>query len=312
MMSSYQENGSLPPILSPTIPQKHESTDDVPLSMLSPTLPSQFTLDHPAPKRPKPHLQQGPAIPPSKSKVKVRWINRLDQVRPRFMLRMNFEPDKYRRAFEVTGLGITSADTPANEVKLSSLLREASLVCEKVSGDRLVPALADYLLIQIAMAAQEKSGSQWNKASELSNKLSDAISRLTKSAQSLKGISYMVHAVITRQEISVLKNELDVAKGQEKIIDIQRQLLQKYDDIEQYLKRASRLTSRISHELSNTVGKQAPAPPKARKTLEPTHEQYIIPLTSFSSIGEACGLLYLAVSEISSHQWKADDVKVEI
>ena len=98
MLTSYQEYGLLPPILSPTIPQKEDHPDDVPLSMLSPTLPTQFTLEHPAPKRAKPPLQHEVALP--SQKVKVRWINKLNQPHPRFMLRMNFDREKYQQAFK--------------------------------------------------------------------------------------------------------------------------------------------------------------------------------------------------------------------
>lgn len=152
MVNSYSEKGSLPPLLSPTLPAqyslKSEKTkktprispdlsdsetqnayahtaerdrEDIPLSMLSPTLPSIFdkqsALVQPIPK--KPHdttLIEMADGPPKQPFVNVRWINKLsDQKRPRFLLRLTFDsPARYREKLssgygqltKLQGLGI--------------------------------------------------------------------------------------------------------------------------------------------------------------------------------------------------------------
>lgn len=318
MLTSYQEYGLLPPILSPTIPQKEDHPDDVPLSMLSPTLPTQFTLEHPAPKRAKPPLQHEVALP--SQKVKVRWINKLNQPHPRFMLRMNFDREKYQQAFKVTGLGISSGDVPVSTIgpsistlvaRLHRLLKEAKGECDRASNEQLVVALADYLLLQIALSTQEKSSESWKRASELCKRLSGALAGHTK-GMSLKGVIYMVHAVILRQEIIALQKALEKISTQEKTIDIQKKIIRKYGEIEQNLRRAAQYSSKMASELPTTFHKLLNTPPSSRKVMEPSQEPYMLPLGSFSGIGEACGLLYQAVSEIKQHKWRVEGVKVEI
>lgn len=325
MLTSYQEYGLLPPILSPTIPQKEDHpedhAEDVPLSMLSPTLPTQFTLEHPAPKRAKPPLQHEVALPShTNQKVKVRWINKLNQPHPRFMLRMNFDREKYQQAFKVTGLGISSGDVPVSTsgpsvstlvARLHRLLKEAKAECDRASNEQLVVALADYLLLQIALSTQEKSSESWKRATELCKRLSGALAGHTK-GMSLKGVIYMVHAVILRQEITALQKALEKISTQEKTIDIQKKIIRKYGEIEQYLKRSTQYSSKMASELPTTFHKLLTTPPSSRKVMEPLQEPYMLPLGSFSGIGEACGLLYQAVSEIKLHKWKVDGVKVEI
>ena len=321
MLTSYQEFGLLPPILSPTIPQNEEQAEDVPLSMLSPTLPRQFTLEHPAPKRAKPPLQQEVAqLSQASQKVKVRWINKLNQPHPRFMLRMNFDRQTYQQAFKVTGLGISSGDVPVSTsgpsvstlvARLHRLLKEAKGECDRASNEQLVVALADYLLLQIALSTQEKSSESWKRASELCKRLSGALTSHPK-AISLRGATCMVHAVILRQEIIALKETLEKISAQEKTIDIQKKIIRKYGEIEQYLRRAAQYSSKMASELPATFQKLLNTPPSSRKVMEPSQEPYMLPLGSFSGIGEACGLLYQAVSEIKQHKWKVDGVKVEI
>lgn len=321
MLTSYQDYGLLPPILSPTLPQKEDNAEDVPLSMLSPTLPTQFTLEHPAPKRAKPPLQHEVAQPSHiNQKVKVRWINKLNQQHPRFMLRMNFDREKYQQAFKVTGLGISSGDVPVSTngpsvstlvARLHRLLKEAKGECDRASNEQSVLALADYLLLQIALSTQEKSSESWKRASELCKRLSGALAGHTKGT-SLNGVINMVHAVILRQEIIALQKGLEKIPAQEKIIDIQKKIIRKYGEIEQYLRRSAQYSSKMASDLPTTFQKLLNTPPSSRKVMEPWQEPYMLPLGSYSGIGEACGLLYQAVSEIKQHKWKIDGVKVEI
>lgn len=99
LISSYTELGSLPPILLPTLPdiEKNDSSpapfsgqnidddseEDIPLSMLSPTLPLIF---------------EKKTRVTSQEYNYVRWVNKLNDLdRPRFLLRINFDTiEKYR------------------------------------------------------------------------------------------------------------------------------------------------------------------------------------------------------------------------
>lgn len=315
MLASYHDHGILPPILSPTIPQKEDQNEDIPLSMISPTLPSQFTLEHPAPRRPKILAPSQPA-----EKVRVRWINKLDQPRPRFVLRLKFEPEMYQRAFKVTGLGIT-ADGKAVEnaasvstlvARLHRLLKESKKECERSSGDRLVAAAADYLLLQILLSTQEKSIESWNRAGELATKLSNTLSAQVKGATALKGVVYIVHAVILRQEVSTLRALLTGDMSPQKTIDLQKRVIKRFGDIEQYMKRASQHIGLLQLELPVSFSRLKSVPPAVHRVIEPSNEPYMLPLAPYSGIGEACGLLYQAVSETRSYKWRVDGVKVEV
>lgn len=157
MLNSYVEHRVLPPILSPTIPQDQsaqgeeklegkvdllaKSTDslaneNLPLSMLSPTLPVMFDSKEATPNSNYPKLVQPKpkqAILKSTSKLvdlsikepqlsrpKVRWIDKSQEIRPKFLLRINFRNQpKYKHSFNIrkpdspkkyNGLGILSSN----------------------------------------------------------------------------------------------------------------------------------------------------------------------------------------------------------
>lgn len=152
MLSSYQEYRILPPILSPTIPQdpsvgnverekKSNINEELPLSMLSPTLPGIFTASkestpittYPKLVQPKPKqaIQKSASklvdIPSNQlqntrvhnSRARVRWIDKSQEIRPKFLLRINFDNKlKYKGSFldsktvsprKINGLGISSS-----------------------------------------------------------------------------------------------------------------------------------------------------------------------------------------------------------
>ncbi|GEQ67713.1 hypothetical protein JCM33374_g1378 [Metschnikowia sp. JCM 33374] len=124
MLSNYTASGILPPPLSPTLPPRFASketpelnankhtisdddvdTDSLPLSLLSPTLPSMFqdtkvTLAHPLPEKPSTvHSVLHGDTKPSKNN-RVRWVDKLDDPnKPRFLLRICFSSsvDAYRK-----------------------------------------------------------------------------------------------------------------------------------------------------------------------------------------------------------------------
>lgn len=153
MVNSYNEKGSLPPLLSPTLPAQYSSktdkskktprispdrsdseppgdsdpeaaerdNDDIPLCMLSPTLPSIFdkqtALVQPIPKKPdNTTLIDMADVSGKQGSVSLRWINKLADVkRPRFLVRMNFESSAqyrsklgpgYAQPTKLQGLGI--------------------------------------------------------------------------------------------------------------------------------------------------------------------------------------------------------------
>lgn len=159
MVNSYHEHRILPPILSPTIPQgqstqgeeknisKEKSStvsvnaiasENLPLSMLSPTLPVMFDSDskeatpssnYPKLVQPKPkHANQKSSTKlvdlsvnqPQPSRPKVRWIDKSQDIRSKFLLRINFRNQpKYKESFNVdnsdspkkyNGLGILNSN----------------------------------------------------------------------------------------------------------------------------------------------------------------------------------------------------------
>ena len=159
MVNSYHEHRILPPILSPTIPQGQSTqgeerninkensssgsvnaiaSENLPLSMLSPTLPVMFDSDskeatpssnysklvQPKPKHPNPKSSSklvGLSVnQPQPSRPKVRWIDKSQDIRPKFLLRINFRNQpKYKESFNVdkadsprkyNGLGISSSN----------------------------------------------------------------------------------------------------------------------------------------------------------------------------------------------------------
>lgn len=146
LIATYQDSGVLPPILSPTLPNEKERSssleekvklekkeekrtietehnspsplkqknydsepdENIPLSLLSPTLPSIFdSTPKPPPKKPE--------KPP-----KVRWINKLnDTNKPRFLLRIAFGSQARRtlakmddKKEDLAGLGIITSEEP--------------------------------------------------------------------------------------------------------------------------------------------------------------------------------------------------------
>ncbi|KAF3986744.1 hypothetical protein FT663_04318 [Candidozyma haemuli var. vulneris] len=138
MISSYVVSGQLPQLLSPTLPPQfakpdfpdlydndehdpyehdedttrspHASDiDNLPISLLSPTLPTMF----------EPKSEHGGSETSSKSprkspsKARVRWVNKLnDSKKPRFLVRMTVSSSSLRNVTPKTalkGLGITEA-----------------------------------------------------------------------------------------------------------------------------------------------------------------------------------------------------------
>lgn len=157
MLNSYVEHRVLPPILSPTIPQGQSArgeeksegkeilfvnsadslaSENLPLSMLSPTLPVMFDSKEATPNsnypklvQPKPKqaiLKSTPKLvdltvnEPQSSRPKVRWIDKSQDIRPKFLLRINFRNQpKYKHSFNIdkldspkkyNGLGILSSN----------------------------------------------------------------------------------------------------------------------------------------------------------------------------------------------------------
>ncbi|OBA21607.1 hypothetical protein METBIDRAFT_41146 [Metschnikowia bicuspidata var. bicuspidata NRRL YB-4993] len=148
MLSNYTASGNLPPILSPTLPPRFAAketypvnsaqgagsdddvdTDSLPLSLLSPTLPSLFrntsssqdskALAHPLPEKPSSGNSMISNEPKSPKTSKVRWINRLDDPKkPRFLLRISFGPQAiaYKRIKRSKPLREERQDTLPDEV----------------------------------------------------------------------------------------------------------------------------------------------------------------------------------------------------
>lgn len=144
--------------------------EDLPLSMLSPTLPSIFDgnstesssssivstkLVQPIPKKPSNRtvLQLNPAesAPPASKKApkapdtKIRWINKInDPKRPRFLLRITFNsPTNYKNALnkpdvKLTGLGITvnNKKNPEKQQKVEEAKDEQKIRDEKLVRER--------------------------------------------------------------------------------------------------------------------------------------------------------------------------------
>lgn len=146
LLSAYQDTGTLPPILSPTLPgsekpissgspsrkekdntlKKNEEIDSdlIPLSMLSPTLPPVFDdlkrptnqIQQPIPRKPI-TIKEDILLSTAPSKTKIRWINKMnDSTKPKFLLRVIFDNKKnYKEKLEsvenLAGLGITSIDS---------------------------------------------------------------------------------------------------------------------------------------------------------------------------------------------------------
>lgn len=103
MITSYQEHGVLPPILSPTLPTDTKYRDED-VNDLAPL--SQLTLEN-APvkksgleKRPPKHSPE----PKKQESSKVRWVNKLnDPTKPRFLLRIGVPKNKLGLGIFVNG-----------------------------------------------------------------------------------------------------------------------------------------------------------------------------------------------------------------
>lgn len=150
MVSSYTSSGALPMLLSPTLPPQFESSaipktmsnfeigddldsdklesdiDNMPMSLLSPTLPKMFA------KAAKPRTQlvlPSPKKLPSTVdsvlrtvKCKVRWIDKREAEKPRFLLRISFgQLTSYKNAFRskspIKGLGISERKPEKEKIK---------------------------------------------------------------------------------------------------------------------------------------------------------------------------------------------------
>ncbi|EGV66681.1 hypothetical protein PSN45_002702 [Yamadazyma tenuis] len=96
MISAYHEYKALPPKLSPSLPTFNDDKDEI-----NDRIPSR-SLSQPSPAR----LE---AVP-SPTKTKIKWVNKLDESKPKFLLRFHYNSDKYKHKANpssAVGLGIS-------------------------------------------------------------------------------------------------------------------------------------------------------------------------------------------------------------
>ncbi|CAN3374664.1 hypothetical protein DIURU_000060 [Diutina rugosa] len=188
LISAYQESGELPPILSPTLPKRDGEESISSLPLLSPTLPPIFTAVSPS-KSPSKAATPRETSPAPTHKYRVKWISQMEAAKPRFLVRITFDPAYYRTRIKASsaassatssaassgasmaklkspmklqGLGITSSQSPApstqadpeaiaNKNHWLGLARTAKTQClEKESDDvRALVAGLDAVLMYI-------------------------------------------------------------------------------------------------------------------------------------------------------------------
>lgn len=105
MITSYQEHGVLPPILSPTLPSDTKYRDDDVNDLAS---LSQLTQENSNAPVKKPGLEKRPPKlspePKRQDSAKVRWVNKLnDPSKPRFLLRIGVPKNKLGLGIFVNG-----------------------------------------------------------------------------------------------------------------------------------------------------------------------------------------------------------------
>lgn len=211
MLQSYTTSGALPTPLSPTLPPRfapikpengnldHEDDgddsvdsdiDNLPMSLLLPTLPHTFAdgnaskkpskspavengkapLAHPLPKKP-PTTVSSVLTGGNSRNGKVRWVNRAgSSEKPRFLLRLTFKLllAKYKSVFsqkpstKVLGLGIEAkkGDDPDDKAYWLAIARETQEFSEKVlKSEPLLSVIAQFdwlLVLCIATDHEEK------------------------------------------------------------------------------------------------------------------------------------------------------------
>lgn len=152
MVHAYQEYKLLPPILSPTLPEPifeipdlldkpNEDISDIPLAQFAPRLspiklvestnssePSvKYNSDKSSSKSHSPVKNSNADKPDDgkqsaelKSKAKrarVKWVNRMEDSNPRFLIRFLYNADKFQKIKPVTGLGISGHSNKASPIK---------------------------------------------------------------------------------------------------------------------------------------------------------------------------------------------------
>lgn len=183
LISAYQELGELPPILSPTLPKRDGDDLLSLLPLLLPTLPPIFTALLPS-KSPSKVSTPRETSPATTRKYRVKWISQMDAARPRFLVRITFDPTYYRARIKaglaaklkspvkLQGLGISltppqqqSSPSPAEAEAVAKknhwvgLARTAKSQCLDKDGDdvrALVAGLDAVLMYIIAYDIDER------------------------------------------------------------------------------------------------------------------------------------------------------------
>lgn len=358
MISLYIALGLLPRLLSPNLPPQFAKSDfldiyndaadkenetlhreedpaklphgsdidNLPISLLSPTLPTMFE-----PKEPSALSKS-----PKKGSKRVRWINKLhDPKRPRFLVRITIPSLALKSAtpkLALKGLGISQIDGPtspamATHSDAASHWRKAAkgvmTNAENVkSQDPLLSVVVQFdwiLCLVIATDYESKQSRSHVHAERVWNsvliEIPPFVSRIedyikTYNVQDKKkayltllvGVLTTLKAlVVKRINHSLLSAEpLQTSSG--KAVEIQRLIIENYQSITDILADAQSFFMRCPspstvfpkswHNRSTPVQKT-----KTDLPLYPATDKYYAPIGSYSDVRDACGYLYCCLRE---------------
>lgn len=374
MIASYTSNGLLPTPLSPTLPPKYgeqppsrlegsapasrlegsapeshpedeaddeSDIDNLPMSLLSPTLPN---LGEQKPTTPAPLAHPLPKKPSTVSSVlngnargKVRWINKLSDGKPRFLLRILFKAQlaKYKSTFrprspaKVQGLGIIEPKkAPEPKQRWYKVARDIQMLNDKVRAkDPLFSVILEFDWLLATAIAHDTEEKQRSKALERSwNSLYAEIPLLVQRIEKyiktnnvsdkkksylsfLVGVLAIAKALLLRRVNSLIKNDLS-SHAQEKgdtrkIHDLQAQIIHNYAAMEDHFAESQSFFANCPAPATifpKSWHGRAPSIARPPDTvLSPSTDKYYLPLGPYLDFKDAAAYLYRCVREFCDH-----------
>lgn len=356
MVSSYTSTGALPTLLSPTLPPQFESThqlrksdeefehedddefqklgdsdiDNMPMSLLSPTLPTMFSenlqksdnssaLAHPLPKK----------LPSTVASVlsngthsKVRWINKLGHAeKPRFLLRISFALlTRYKTTFrakspaKVQGLGISEAKKPETNAEKTHWLKvakDAQAHAEKIRArDPLLSVIVQFdgfLCLAIAHEYDKVKKLAWTS---LYADVPAFVQRIEKYIKThnvqdkkkaylsfLVGVLSTIKALMLKRVNSALQSTAkdDTIADLHKIIENHTLMADHFAEAQTFFSNCPAPATIFPKSWHN----RSVAPTTLQNThLAPGSDKYYLPLGPYSDLRDGCAYLCCCLREI--------------
>lgn len=349
LLASYNESGYLPPILSPTLPPqfeveesdtnkqnirarvlneelgKYESDDDLPLLMLSPTLPAIFNTER--------------TLEPSRPRV--RYINQISN-KGRFLVRIKFVSRDRFRSVGVTGLGIRIEKTELEQTKVKAQkdseppghsINTSGLGPEWLRGARETEALASQnktlasacmyldLVLQYAVACdKEESGRTSTERSwtQLGQALQTAANHLEQMAlkyedHKLKtyllffvGLLIQLRGIVLKRVNSIFakvvdgykpKSDTDTVHSQ--AYEYQRKIIDNYNAMLDHFSRARTYFNcpGILVMFPKAWHIRSKRPPKQQGAINLVQDKFCLPLGIYSGLNEYAAFMYHSATE---------------